>query len=562
MNSGITNLPAAEKMATMAKTGRSNMPVATREHPEQPLHEYLRKHARERPEKPACIWYGRAITFAELDRASDAFAARLQELGVRKGEPVALFMNNCPQYLMAQYGIQKIGAIASPCGALNKEHELHYQLDDLGARVIVAAEPLLPIVRQVRGNTALEHVFVVRYHDLLPDQPKITVPDELIRMAAERAPLVADAEDFLAVAASGATPTDVTIDMDDTALMVYTSGSTGRPKGAMLTYRNAWFKSAATVHCNGLSADDVLLSIAPLYHIAGMVMGVNAPIYAGASSVLLYRFDPLTALQAIDRHQVSWWYSVAPMNVAMTQLPNARDFKLTSLRVNPVTSFGIDWTEALAKQWRGFASNCETFEAAYGLTETHTVDTYMPRKAVRWGTHGMPVPGNEIRIVDPDSGTDTLPGVPGEIVLRSPGVFKGYRNRPDATAETLRGGWLHTGDMGCVDAEGYLTFMGRFKEMIKVSGYSVFPEDVEAILNKHAAIAQSAAIGVPDPTKGEVVKAFIVREPGAALDAPALVAWARQNMAPYKVPRDIRFVEELPRSPAGKLLRRLLKDQA
>ncbi|MGN8550486.1 class I adenylate-forming enzyme family protein [Bradyrhizobium sp. 13971] len=261
--------------------------------------------------------------------------------------------------------------------------------------------------------------------------------------------------------------------------MIYTSGSTGRPKGAMLSYRNVIFKTAATVTCNGIGAEDVLLSIAPLYHIAGMVMGVNAPVYAGATSVLLYRFDPLVTAQAIDRYQVSWWYSVAPMNVAVTQLPNISDFRLKSLRVNPVTSFGIDWTEALAGQWQAVASNCESFEAAYGLTETHTVDTFMPRNAIRWGTHGRPVPGNEIRIVDPDSGTDMPAGVPGEIVIHGPGVFKGYRNRPDATAEALRNGWLHTGDMGRLDADGYLTFMGRFKEMIKVSGYSVFPEEVE-----------------------------------------------------------------------------------
>jgi len=532
---------------------------ASNDNLEQPLHEMLRRHARGRPEKPACIWYGRAITFLELDRASDAFAARLQQLGVAKGEPVALFMNNCPQYLMAQYGIQKIGAIASPCGALNKEHELAYQLDDLGARVIVAAEPLLPIVGQVRDKTKLEHVFVVRYPDLLPERPPIGVPDELLASGSEPAGTAGEIEDFLSVAASGAAPRDVAIGMNDTALMIYTSGSTGRPKGAMLSYRNVIFKTAATVDCNGIGTDDVLLSIAPLYHIAGMVMGVNAPVYAGATSVLLYRFDPLVTAQAIDRYQVSWWYSVAPMNVAITQLPNISEFALRSLRVNPVTSFGIDWTEALARQWQAVASNCESFEAAYGLTETHTVDTFMPRNAIRWVTHGRPVPGNEIRIVDPDSGADKPAGVPGEIVIRGPGVFKGYRNRPDATAEALRNGWLHTGDMGRLDAEGYLTFMGRFKEMIKVSGYSVFPEEVESILNKHPDVAASAVIGAPDATKGEVVKAFIVLVPRAELDTAELVAWARQNMAPYKVPRDVSFVTELPRSPAGKLLRRLLK---
>ena len=529
--------------------------------PELPLHELLRQHARTRPDKPAYLWYGRAISFAELDRWSDAFAARLQALGVRQGEPVALFMNNCPQYAVAQVGIQKIGAIASPCGPLNKEHELSYQLGDLGARVIVAAEPLLPVVRKVRGETALEHVFSTGYADLLPDAPTLELPDELrAAQAARGSARPDDAEDFVAAAFSGAVPAPVRIDMDDVSLMVYTSGSTGRPKGAMLSYRNAWFKTAASADCNGLSGDDVLLAVAPLYHIAGMVMGVDLPILAGTSTVLLHRFDARTAARAIARHRVTWWYSIAPMNVAIGQLPDVREIDLSSLRINPVTSFGIDWTEALATQWRGVAPNCESFEAAYGLSETHTVDTYMPRDAIRWGTHGKPVPGNEIRIVDPASGAPMPSGEPGEIVLRSPGVFRGYRNRPEATAETLRDGWVHTGDMGRIDAEGYLTFMGRFKEMIKVSGYSVFPEEVEAILNKHPAIAQSAVIGAADPTKGEVVKAFVVRRPGHELDAAALVAWSRDNMAAYKVPREVRFVDALPATGAGKLLRRLLKD--
>jgi len=329
----------------------------------------------------------------------------------------------------------------------------------------------------------------------------------------------------------------------------------------MLTYRNATYKTAASALCNMVGGNDILLSIPPLYHIAGMVMGVNVPIFTGATNVLLHRFDPLTVLQAIDRYHVNWWYSIAPMNIAMMQLPNIRDFDLSSLRMNPVTSFGVDWTEALDKQWRGFAQNCKSFEAAYGLTETHTVDTYMPSDAIRWGTNGKPVPETDVRILDPETGRDAAVGASGEILIRSPGVFKGYRNRPDATAETLRDGWVHTGDIGCVDADGYLTFQGRFKEMIKVSGYSVFPEEVEAILNKHPAVAQSAVIGVADPTKGEVVKAFLVLRPGESLDVAGLQAWSRQNMAPYKAPREVRFVGELPRSPAGKLLRRMLKDE-
>ncbi len=526
-------------------------------YPPIPLHESLRRHAREMPDKPAYIWYGREISFGELDRMSDAFAARIQALGVKKGDPVTVFMNNCPQYVIAQYGIQKAGAVCCPCSSLNKEHELFAQLDDLQARVMVASQSLLPVVNQVRERTTLEHVFVTRYGDLLPDAPALPVPDE-VRVPSD-VPLDGT-EDFLAAASTGAKPAAVAVDMDDTAVMIYTSGSTGRSKGAMLSFRNAWFKSAASVQCCDITAKDTLLLAAPLYHIAGMVGGVNAPVLAGATAVLLYRFDARTAAQAIAHYRITSMYTVAPMNVAIMQLPDVGQFDLSSLKRNQVTSFGIDWTEALAKQWSAVTGGCISHEASYGLTESHTVDCYMPVDAIRWGTHGKPVPGNEIRILDPETGAEMPTGEQGEIVLRSPGTFKGYRNRPDATAETLRNGWIHTGDMGKLDADGYLTFMGRFKEMIKVSGYSVFPEDVESILNKHPAIQQSAIIGVPDPTKGEVVKAFLVLRPGMTLDADALTAWARENMAPYKVPREIRFMDALPATGAGKVLRRLLKD--
>jgi long-chain acyl-CoA synthetase len=527
---------------------------------DQPLHEYLRQHARKQPDKAAFLWYGSTVTYAELDRASDAFAARLAQLGVKKGEPVALFMNNCPQYVMAHYGVQKLGAIVCPCGPLFKEHELQYQLDDLKARVIVAADNLVSIVDKVKDETAIEHVFSVRYTDLLPDAPTLELPAELVAMRAQPRAVPAGCEDFLAVAASGAPAPTVAIDMDDVALMTYTSGTTGLPKGAMLTYRNAVYKTAAAADCGGVNRDDVLLAIAPLYHIAGMVTGINVTMYTGATSVLLYRFDPLATVQAIARHRVTWWYSIAPMNVAAMQVPGVKDMDLSSLRLNTVTSFGITYTEPLAKQWREVAPNCISCESAYGLSETHTVDTYMPLNAIRWGAHGIAIPGNEIRILDPDTGAPVPAGQSGEIVLRSPGVFKGYWNNPEATARTLRGGWVHTGDIGHMDADGYLTFTGRIKEMVKVSGYAVFPEQVESILIKHPAVAQAAVIGVPDATKGEVIRAFIVRKPGHELTADALIAWARDNMTTYKAPREVRFIDALPTTGAGKVLRRLLKD--
>jgi len=188
------------------------------------------------------------------------------------------------------------------------------------------------------------------------------------------------------------------------------------------------------------------------------------------------------------------------------------------------------------------------------------VDTYMPKDAIRWGTQGKPIPGNEIRILDPETGREMPVGQQGEIVLRSAGAFKGYWNKPEATAKTLREGWVHTGDMGHIDADGYLTFTGRFKEMIKVSGYAVFPEEVETILIKHPAVAQAAVIGVPDAAKGEIIRAFIVKKPGQEVQADALIAWARENMSAYKAPKEVRFITQLPATGAGKVLRRLLKD--
>ena len=544
-----------------------------------PLHGHLRHHARSRPEATAYQWYGRAITWREVDQASDAFAARLSALGVQKGDPVALFMNNCPQYVMAHYGIQKLGAIVCPCGPLYKEHELEYQLNDLQTRVLVAADGLLPIVDKVRAKTALQHVFVVRYGDLLPDEPTMDLPAELkptpaTAWATASANPAPGTEDFLLSTRSGAVCPEVSLSMDDVSLMTYTSGTTGLPKGAMLTYGNAVFKTGAAIQSNGIRADDVLLAVAPLYHIAGMIMGVNTPILSGAPCVLHFRFDPVAVLQAISRYRVTWWYSIAPMNVAVMGVPGARadadadaatghrpaKYDLSSLRMNPVTSFGITYTQTLADQWREYAPHCQSFEAAYGLSETHTMDTCMPHKAVRWGTQGKPVSGNRILIVNPDTDTEVPTGAVGEIAVEGPGNFKGYWNKPEATAQTLRRGRVYTGDMGKMDVDGYLTFIGRFKEMIKVSGYSVFPEEVETILIKHPGVAQAAVIGVPDPEKGESIRAFIVATPGAVQDASALVAWARENMASYKAPREVRFIAALPTTGAGKVLRRLLKD--
>lgn len=518
----------------------------------QPLHEHVRRHARTQPAKTAVIWYGREISYGELDRLSDACAAVLAARGVTQGEPVALFMQNCPQYLVAHLGVQKLGAIVSPCSPLFKSHELGYQLADLGARVIIAADDLYPVVQAASAESALRHVMLVHYADLLPAAPTYGTP----ALPQARAMPAGTLDLLAAIEACREAPPRPPISADDVALLMYTSGTTGRPKGAMLTFGNVLFKTDGLARVAGLRADDVHLAIPPLYHISGMLYGMNLPLYTGATTVLHYRFDARSALQSIARHRVTYWKGIAPMLAAILDLPDAAQHDASSLRVTSASSFGIRMSRELSQRWAEFTRGCAATEAGYGLTETHTGDVVTLPGQVRWGTNGKPLPGVQCRIVDPATGRELPVDAQGEILLKSPGNFRGYWKQPEKTAETLRDGWVHTGDIGMVDADGYVTLVGRIKEMIKVSGYSVFPEDVEAILAKHPQVVRAAVVGVADPGKGEVVKAVVVAR--GELTADALVAWCRDNMSAYKVPRHVEFRDELPMTASGKILRRLL----
>lgn len=535
-------------------------PVLSYRRGQKPLYEYLRDYAGLNPEKTAIIWYGREMSYQEINDLSDRFATFLRSSGIKKGDRVALFLSNCPQYFIAHYGIQKSGGVVCPCSPLFKEWELEYQLKDSAAKFIVAADSLYDIVSKVLPQTNIEQVILTNYGDLLPPEPTLNVPEEICQPKA----LFPGVLDLLTAINDTETlpqPEDVT--MEDMALMVYTSGTTGMPKGAMLSHKNALFKSAAVVQSNEIRKEGMILSVAPLYHIAGMLMGLNCTIYANATTVLLYRFDPIAVLQAIDRYKCTFWYSIVPMNVYVMQVPNPQQYDLSSLKINASTSFGIILTTEIAEAWVKFTGGCKLFEGAYGLSETHTGDTFMPSNAIKYGTQGIPTYETSLRILDPETGEEKATGEMGEIVLTNPGVFKGYRNRPEDTARTLRDGWVYTGDMGFLDEDGYLTFSGRFKEMIKVSGYSVFPEEVEVMLIRHEAIAQVAVVGIDDPQKGEVVKAYVVLKPeqGTHITAQDIIEWAKQRMSPYKSPRFVEFRDSLPSTGAGKVLRRLLKDQ-
>lgn len=529
---------------------------------EKPLHEYLENNARQRPMDTAYVYYGNEITWKQLNDYTNRLAQFLKNNGIKKGDRVSLFMQNCPQYLIGHYAIQKLGAIVVPLNPMYKEAELDYFINEVGVKVVIASQELYPRIHAIKDKIpTVEMIITTNYADFLSDKLTIPIPDEL-KLAKEKLENTHDLLDILETTESLQESAKINL-KEDIGVMVFTSGTTGRPKAAMLTYGNALFKAAATASAFRFNESAKTVAIPPFCHIGGMVVGVYIPIYSGCETVLLTRFDPEAAITAVEKYKINIWYTLAPMNVAILNHPGVENRDLSSLKTNFATSFGIPVSEKLAEDWRILTKGCSLFEATYGLSETHDVDTFMPQDNIKFGTCGIPTYETEIRIVDIETGEDLPPGKQGEIVIKSPGVFKGYFNRPDATAETLRNGWLYTGDIGEIDEDGYLRLHGRVKEMIKCSGFSVFPEDVEALLDEHEAILQSAVIGVPDKKRGESVKAFVVLKPEykGKISESEIIEWSKQKMAAYKYPRYVEFRDSLPEAVSGKVLRRLLKEE-
>ncbi len=527
---------------------------------EVPIHEYLRLRAREMPDKAAIIFYGREISYRELDASSDRFASYLLAQGVTKGDRVAIFMGNCPQYVVAHFGIQKIGGIVCPCSPLFKEMELEYELKDCGAVILVVWEHFMPIVAGVLERTTVRKVVTTHLRDFVPDVPTLPLPEAMKTLPRQE---FGGTDDFLSIVNEGNTevpPVDIDLH-EDIGLLQYTGGTTGMPKGCMLTYYAALFKTAGVCTLTKMKAEDVCLVTMPIFHIAGMLAGMNSCIYAGATQVLMTLFDAEVSMKAIEKYRISFWYSAVPMNVAIMAHPELEKYDLSSLKLCLTSSFGIQLSEEIAAQWQACSSGGVLVEGAYGLSETHTADTFMPRQKIKYDSVGIPGVEQEFKIVDIEDRTREMPiGEQGEIVLRNPAVFKGYWNQTEISKGTLENGWVFTGDIGRFDEHGYLYLLGRLKEMIKVSGFSVFPEEVEMLLNSHPAIAQSAVIGVEDAKKGEVVKAVIVLKSGLEISSDEILQWARKNMSSYKCPAQVEIRESLPTLGTGKLLRRALKE--
>jgi long-chain acyl-CoA synthetase len=528
---------------------------------EKPIFEYLRSHAKLSPDNAAINFYGQEISYAELDRLTDRFAEYLLREGLQKGDRVALYMQNCPQYGICQLGAQKAGAIVVPCGPMFKAWELEEELTQTGTKTIVCQDELYPNVKEANAKCKFDRVIVTGFADFLPSNPSYPIHETMTRPRVQF-PETVELMEILRDQGRGYVSPKVT--MDDVCLLQFTSGTTGLPKGAMLTHANQLYKSAAMAMVYKIEADDVMISPMPIYHIAGMLFGLTASVYAGCTAVIMARFDPVALASAISNLKCTKMYGTVSMNIALMQLPYLASLDLTSLRITLATSFGIFLTEEVVENWRNVTQGGVLVEAAYGLSETHTGDTFSPLDKPRIGSVGIPHAGTDIKIMDFDKPDVELgPGEVGEITVQSPAVFTGYWGREDATKETLRNGRLYTGDMGKFDEDGYLYFLGRKKEMIKASGFAIAPEEVEGFLMRHPAVKQAACIPVPDPVRGEAVKAFIVlnQDHAGKISEQELIAWAKEKMAAYKCPRVIEFRSEVPMNATGKILRRVLSEE-
>ena len=527
---------------------------------EIPIHEYLKINAREVPDHIAIVFYGTKITYKELDESSNRFANYLIAKGIKKGDRVGIYLGNCPQYIIAHFGIQKIGGIVCPINPMFKEMELQYQINDAGMSLIVTSDfQCFHINGIIDKLPTVKSIVCTNFNEYLPENPTLPI---LEYMKIKPIP-VENADKFCEIMKNeSSAEINIKVNMDDLALFEYTGGSTGLPKGAMHSHRSHLFKPLAFLYVRSLNQNSIEITPMPYFHIAGMGIMLGN-VLAKSTNVCLAQFEPITTLMAIEKYKATHIYTAVPMNLQMMNHPEQNKFDLSTLKLNLTTSFVVSLNEKIAKRWEQLTNGCMLIEAAYGLSETHTADTFMPKNNNKYNSVGIPTYCTDIKILDINDNNKEVPiGEQGEIAVKTPGLMVGYWNKPEETEKAFKDGYLLTGDIGKFDEDGYLYWLGRLKEMIKVSGHSVFPEEVEALMNQHPDIIESAVIPEKDDKKGEVVKAFVVIKPDrkGLIKEQELIDWAKENMTPHKAPVYIKFRDELPKS-GVKLLRRILREE-
>jgi long-chain acyl-CoA synthetase len=511
--------------------------------------DYLRHWARVRPEVTAIAFYGRDISYAEYDELSDRFAGWLLANGVEPGDRIGVFLGNCPQFLIAMLGILKVGAVHVPINPLFRAHELRHELVDAGVTVLLAQDDLAPLVAQVRAETPVRLVAVTALTDMFTAEPVVPPPFATT-------PVHTDWHEIVESPRAPARPADP----DALAALNYTGGTTGMPKGCEHTQRHMVYTAATATIANGFALDGpprAVLNFLPVFWIAGEDFGILFPLIGGGTAVLMNRWDAATALTLLSRYRVASMIGMIDNYVEMMEHPAFDPATLDALENTTGVSFVVKLNAEIRARWRA-ATGTTLREASYGMTETHTADTFtlglqdddydLRSEPVFCG---LPVPGTDILIID-EHGAPVPIGHEGQIIVRSPSILTRYYGKPEATAEILREGWLHTGDVGKLNERGALHYLARNKEMIKVNGMSVFPSEVESLLTLHPEVQTVGVVPAPDARRGQVPLAFVQLRPGSAVTAGELRDWAGQNMAGYKVPL-VEILDAMPMTATGKI---------
>ncbi len=483
------------------------------------------------PDKIALIFEDKSFTYKQLDQLAGQVANGLRGLGIKKGDRVALFLPNIPEFVISYLGILKIGAVAISVNVMFKTAEVSYILNDCAAKAIITTES--------QSEQILEAD--------LPELQHILIAEGRANKGITLAQLMANAS-----------PDARALEMDRhaPACILYTSGTTGFPKGATLSHGNIISNTYAANRCYRITSSDRLLLYLPLFHCFGQNAILNCGLNACATIIMHRRFDLEQVLQIIDKHQVTMFFGVPTVFIKLLNVDTSTsNMESVCYYFSAAAPMPIE----ISQRWQdryGFF-----IHEGYGLTETSPFATYNNDLKYRLGSIGTPIENVEIKIIDSD-GHQVQPGELGEMVIRGPNVMLGYWNRPFETSEVIKNGWFHTGDIGRMDEDRFFYIVDRLKDMINLSGFKVYPTEVENVIYQHPAVAEVAVYGVPDPIKGEIVKANIVLQAGNTITLEQIKEFCSQRIAAYKIPQTIKFVSSIPKNPTGKVLKALLKQES
>jgi long-chain acyl-CoA synthetase len=510
----------------------------------------------------ALRFIGNPITFGELDEMTNRFANALDKLGIRAGDRVAVMLPNVPQAVIAYYGALKAGAVVVQTNPLYMTEELDYQVKDSGAKVLVTLDIFKHKVDPMFKGSPLKHVIYCGVRDYLPTLIKFLYPFKAKKEGMWNPfDKIPPNHEFVKLLESApATPPRATPGADDVALLQYTGGTTGTPKGVILTHRNL---VANTMQCRAWlpavePGKDKFLGVIPYFHVYGMTTCQNLAIMVGCEQILLPKFATEDVLKAIQKFKPTLFPGIQAMYLALGNFPHVKKYDLSSIRAC------ISGAGALQQdvQERFESLTGATVVEGYGLSEAAPVTHANPMEGERvQGAIGLPVPSTDAKVCDPETGRDLPQGEVGELLVKGPQVMQGYWNRAEETLDTIKDGWLRTGDMTRMDENGFFYLVDRKKDMIKTGGENVYPRDVEEVLFRHPKIQEAVVAGLPDDFLGEKIKAYVVPAEGEQPTSEEIIAFCAEHLARFKVPKEIEFRTQLPKTIVGKVLRRVLLEE-